>query len=72
MAADPPAHIDITVGPARAFRVYRKTHTCVLLLASAAVSAGHIERYRYQITDFHGLDTATDFNDLAGDFMPEH
>ncbi len=42
------------------------------LLAVAAAAAGDVEGHRYEVTHLYELDVAAGFDNLAGDFVPEH
>ncbi len=72
LAADPIAHVDITIGTTGARRVDRQADAGVLFLATAAATARHVEWHRNQVTDFQMFHVTTGFQHLASDFMTEY
>src|SRR5699024_669528 len=67
LPTDPPAHVDIAVGGARAVRVHVQADARLPLLAIAAASARDVEGHGDDVPDLHELDVAADLDDLAGD-----
>src|SRR5690242_11740738 len=71
LAADPPAHVNVTVRASGASGVYVEADARFLFPTVSATSAGDVERNRYKIPAFQKLDSAPFLDDLSGDFMAE-
>ena len=72
LAADPAAHVHITIGAAGATGIDRQAHAGIRLPAAAASSTGDVERHRDQIAQRDHLDIRTLLDHLARDLVPEH
>jgi hypothetical protein len=72
LAADPAAHIDVTVGPAGAVAIDMETDAGIALTTGSATAASDIERNRDEIADLEVLDIAALLDHLAGDLVAQH
>ena len=71
LAADPSAHIDVSVGRAGTVRVDVQADAGVPGLAHAAPPARDVERHRAQIALLDELDARPGLDHLTGDLVPE-
>jgi hypothetical protein len=69
LAADPAAHINVTVGPAGALAIDMETDAGFALTTGSATAASDIERNRDEIADLEVLDIAALLDHFAGDFV---
>ena len=72
LAADPTAHIDVTVRRARTRRVHGQADSRLAFAAIPAAAAGDVERHGHEIADFQHLDIGALLDDFTGDFVSEN
>ncbi len=71
LAADPAAHIDITVGAAGPSRIHIQANAGLAFLAVAAAAAGDVEGRGNQVTNLQKLNIVAFFDDFAGDLVAQ-
>ena len=72
LAADPAAHVHVSVGRAGTVGVDVQADAGLALLAVPAAAAGDVERGADQVADLDELDVGPGLDDLAGDLVAEH
>ena len=72
LAADPAAHVDITVGGTGTGRVDIQADPGFPFLAIAATPTRDVEGHRDEVTNLHKLNVPACFHDLTGDLVTEY